>query len=127
MSTQISNQISSKNGSNYILYFPRITMATASAVPKTLPSFLPNLPYPRTGTLSQIKLKSLQTPHRVLSQQPHLSSNGVQIIPTKRNEMGVKRTNSSRRFLVRSMGSDSSITSTGLSNKAKNRHFFSVI
>ncbi|XP_075108671.1 plastidal glycolate/glycerate translocator 1, chloroplastic [Nicotiana tabacum] len=117
MSTQISNQISSKNGSNYILYFPRITMATASAVPKTLPSFLPNLPYPRTGTLSQIKLKSLQTPHRVLSQQPHLSSNGVQFIPTKRNEMGVKRTNSSRRFLVRSMGSDSSITSTGLSNK----------
>lgn len=95
-------------------------MATASAVPKTLPSFLPNLPYPRTGTLSQIKLKSLQTPHRVLSQQPHLSSNGVQIIPTKRNEMGVKRTHASRRFLlVRSMGSDSSITSTGLSNKAK--------
>ncbi|XP_059275567.1 plastidal glycolate/glycerate translocator 1, chloroplastic [Lycium ferocissimum] len=93
-------------------------MATASAVPRSL--FLPNLHY--STTLSQIKLKSLQTPLRILSQESSLSSNGV---PIKRNfvensqsqEMGVKRNHSSRRFLVRSMGSDSSITSSGLSNK----------
>ncbi|CAN4128072.1 unnamed protein product [Withania somnifera] len=94
-------------------------MATASAVPTS--SFLPKLHHPTT--LFQIKFESLHTPLRGLSQKSYLSSNGSLL---KRNfvenlrsyEMGVKRMQSSRRLVVRSMGSDSSITtSTGLLNK----------
>lgn len=96
-------------------------MATASAVPRSL--FLPNFQYPTT--LYQIKLKSLQTPLRILPQKSNLSSNVVNIKTnfvenTQSHERGVKRIHSSRRLIVRSMGSDSSVASTGLPSKAKN-------
>ncbi|KAK6782900.1 hypothetical protein RDI58_020696 [Solanum bulbocastanum] len=93
-------------------------MATASAVPRSL--FLPNFHY--STTLYQIKLKSLQTPLRILSHKSNLSSNGVPVKTnfvenTRFHEMGVERIHSSRRLIVRSMGSDSSVASTGLPNK----------
>lgn len=95
-------------------------MATASAVPTKL--ILANFHHPTT--YSRIKFKSFQTPLRILSQKSPLSSNGVQI---KKNfveklefqEMGVKRIGFSRRVVVRYMGSDSSVASTGLPNKAQ--------